>query len=145
EALQQALDRSLQRGNARFESADILSNGNGRLLPQLRWERGCGVHGSQSYAGWLPASKLHVRKPRERLPNILTATHLERKYGQSGTLQNVILSPQLFDKLIDHWVSGMADICRHLDAGDLSATIMASDVLRVGKGLCRLVNRESPE
>jgi len=39
EALQQALDGGLQLGNARFEGADILSNGKGRLLPQLRWER----------------------------------------------------------------------------------------------------------
>src|SRR5207247_3910926 len=45
EALQQALDGGLQLGNACFEGADILSNGKGRLLPQLRWERWCGMYG----------------------------------------------------------------------------------------------------
>jgi hypothetical protein len=46
-ALQQALDGGLQLGNARFEGTDILSNGQWRLLPQLRWERECSVHGPQ--------------------------------------------------------------------------------------------------
>src|SRR5262249_44089487 len=73
EALQQALDGGIQRGNACFEGADILSNGQGRLLPQLRWKRWCGVHGPQSYAGWRPASKSHILRPRERLQRFYEA------------------------------------------------------------------------
>src|SRR5437868_11345131 len=68
EAFEQSLDCSLQFGNARFEGADILADGKGRLLPQLRWERGCGVHGPASYATWIPVSKPHGLRPRERLP-----------------------------------------------------------------------------
>src|SRR5436853_7672446 len=67
EAFEQSLDRSLQFGNARFEGADILADGKGRLLPQLRWDRGCGVHGPASYATWIPVSKPHGLRPRERL------------------------------------------------------------------------------
>jgi hypothetical protein len=33
------LDGGLQLGNARFEGADVLSNGQECLLPQLWWER----------------------------------------------------------------------------------------------------------
>ena len=39
EALQQALHGGLQRGDVRFEGADILLDGNGCLLPQLWWEQ----------------------------------------------------------------------------------------------------------
>jgi len=67
QAFSQLLDRSFERGDACFEGADILADGKGRLLPQLRWERGCGVHEPQSYAGWIPASKSHILQPRERL------------------------------------------------------------------------------
>src|SRR2546421_12878835 len=50
EAFQQLLDGGFERCDACFEGADILSDSKGRLLPQLRWERGCGVHGPSSYA-----------------------------------------------------------------------------------------------
>src|SRR5215831_19579749 len=50
EALQQTLDGGLQRGDARFEGADVLADGNRCLLPQLRWEGWHGVHGPRSYA-----------------------------------------------------------------------------------------------
>src|ERR1051325_10566065 len=66
-AFQQSLDSRLQCGNARFEGADILTDGKGRLLPQLRRDRWCGVHGPSSYATWTPASKPHGLRPRERL------------------------------------------------------------------------------
>jgi hypothetical protein len=67
QAFQQLLDGGFERGNTCFEGADILADGNGGLLPQLRWERWCSVHGPQSYAGWIPTSKSHVLRPRERL------------------------------------------------------------------------------
>ena len=67
QALQQLLDGGFERGNACFEGADILSDSKRRLLPQLRWERWCGVHGPSSYAAWTLASKSHVLRPRERL------------------------------------------------------------------------------
>ena len=76
EAFEQSLDCSLQFGNARFEGADILADGKGRLLPQLRWERGCGVHGPASYATWIPVSKPHGLRPRERLPKIFMIVHM---------------------------------------------------------------------
>ena len=71
QAFQQLLDGGFERGDACFEGTDILSDGKGRLLPQFRWERWCGVHGPRSYAGWTPASKSHVLRPRERLQNLL--------------------------------------------------------------------------
>ena len=37
QAFQQLLDGGFERGNTYFEGADILSDGTGCLLPQLRW------------------------------------------------------------------------------------------------------------
>jgi len=49
-AFQPLLDGGFERCDARFEGADILSDSQGRLLPQCRWKRWCGVHGPASYA-----------------------------------------------------------------------------------------------
>ena len=46
QTFQQLLDGGFERGNACFESADILSDSKGRLLPQFRWERWSGIHGT---------------------------------------------------------------------------------------------------
>src|SRR5262249_3028348 len=46
QAFQQLLDGGFERDDACFEGADILPDSQGRLLPQLRWERWCGIHGA---------------------------------------------------------------------------------------------------
>jgi hypothetical protein len=46
QAFQQLLDGGFERADACFEGADILADSQGRLLPQFRWERWCGVHGA---------------------------------------------------------------------------------------------------
>ena len=93
EAFQQPLDSAFERCNACFEAADILLNGNRRLLPQLRWERGCGVHGPSSYAAWTPASKSHVLQPRERLLRILRVLRvlkLMQYWSEARTLSHAL-------------------------------------------------------
>jgi hypothetical protein len=50
QAFQPWLDSGFERGDACFEGPEILTDNKGRLLPQLRWERWCGVHGPSSYA-----------------------------------------------------------------------------------------------
>ncbi len=69
EALQQLLHSGLQRGNARFESPDILLDGDGGVLPQLWWKGWYGVHEPRSYAvGYWLASRTdcdHVNAYKE--------------------------------------------------------------------------------
>src|SRR5207248_6395706 len=50
EALQQPLDGGLQRGDTRFEGADIFLDSNGCVLPHFWWEGWRGVHRPRSYA-----------------------------------------------------------------------------------------------
>src|SRR5262245_40634914 len=84
EALQQTLDGGLQRGDARFEGADILSDGNRCVLPQLWWEGWHGVHGLRSYAAGHRLARLthcdHVNAYSDSLRRMMFPSRSPRKF-----------------------------------------------------------------